>query len=425
VASPRDSAARLTDRRGVLVTTTSATALEALDRAIHGVVRHRADTGAHVASALAGDPDLVPAHCIVGFGAKLLCRSDLAPVALAAARRARASLERRGGTSREQLLVRALELWCARDPEGAVRALDAAQEVAPLDVLSMKLGHALAFLIGRTDLMRGNLARVLSAWERAGIEDQGPVLGCQAFTLHELGDADCAEAVGRRAVAIDASDPWAVHAVAHTLHSRGRSDAGLAWLDEQTACLDGVNNFGAHLAWHRALFLLSLGRADEALAVHDGRIAQQPPGDYRDLVNSATLLFRFQRAGVSVGDRWERLATIAASRLGDHASPFADTHYVLALAASGRVAEADRFVASMREHGSSVGGLEAKTSLEVALPVARAIASLRSDPGLACELLKKHAGDLARLGGSQAQREIFDLVHDEAIDRRAVGDAAA
>jgi hypothetical protein len=154
-------------------------------------------------------------------------------------------------------------------------------------------------------------------------------------------------------------------------------------------------------------------------------VVEQPPGDYRDLVNSATLLYRLERAGVGVGDRWQRLANVAESRLGDHASAFADTHHVFVLAQAGRQAEAERFVASMRERASSVGGMEAATSLEVGVPVARAIVSLRAEPALSCDLLVERAGDLARLGGSHAQREIFGLILDDARERRLRRAAAA
>ncbi len=396
------SSERIPDRRGVPVTTTSAGAAAALDEAVLGVVQHRADTAAAVMRALALDPQLVVAHAIVGFGAKLLGRRDLAPLVGAHLGRAQASLAARGGTAREELLVRSLAAWCEDDPEAAVRALDAAQEHEPLDLLSMKLAHAISFLIGRTTAMRDSLERVLPAWERSGAEGLGSVLGCHAFTTHELGDAARAEAIGRRAVALEPRDPWAVHAVAHTLHSRDLWADGLAWLDAQPRCLEHANNFGGHVHWHRARFLFSLGRLEEALRIHDQHVATQPPGDYRDLVSSATLLFRLERAGLIVADRWERLATVAESRIGDHGSAFADAHHVLVLDAAGRHAAAERFVRSMHAHASSAHGRAPSVHREVAVPVARAILSAKSDPALACELLTKHASELGRLGGSHA-----------------------
>lgn len=422
---PPQDAARVPDRRGCLVTTTDADAVSALDDAVWATVHHRADAGAHVARALELDPHLTTAHCMVGFGAKLLGRSDLAPAAAKSAARARASLSQRGGTAREELLVRALELWCGRDPDGAIHALHAAQEAEPLDLLAMKVGHALAFLLGRTRLMQASLERVLPAWETTGTDGLGSVLGCYAFTIHELGDVERAERIGRRAVAMDPRDPWAVHAVAHALLSGARPEEGLEWLGAQRRCLEGANNFGGHIHWHRALFLLALDRREEALAIHDTHVVDQPPGDYRDLVNSATLLFRLERVGVDVGARWERLAAVAESRLGDHASAFADTHHVLVLGASGRRAIAERFIVSMHERASAIEGTEATTSLEVGLPVARAMLHLRSDPALACELLVRHAEDLARLGGSHAQREIYGLALADALAGRAREEASA
>jgi tetratricopeptide (TPR) repeat protein len=242
-------------------------------------------------------------------------------------------------------------------------------------------------------------------------------MGCYAFALEECGDYDRAEREGRAALAIEPQDPWGAHAVAHVLHSVGRPRQGLAWLDEIEGCLAGANNFAGHVHWHRALFLCALGRHEEALALHDARVAIYPARDYRDLVNSATLLYRLERAGLDLAHRWEELVAVAIPRADDHLLAFADVHYVLVLASAGEHERAASMVASMRARAAEAAGSEASTLLEVGVPVAEAIACAHRDPARTVELLVRHEADLSRLGGSRAQREIFSAVLADAASR--------
>jgi tetratricopeptide (TPR) repeat protein len=408
---------RAPDRRSVLVTTSDPVAVAALDAAILGLATHRASTASALVRALELDPALVPALVLQGFAAKLLARGDLVQSAELAVSRARASLDARGGTRREHLLTRALELWCAEDPIAALAVLDASLADEPLDLLALKLGHALSFLVGRTDAMRRSVERVLPEWERFGAEGLGPVLGCHAFALEETGELEAAEAVGRRALRIEPRDAWGAHAVAHVLHASGRVEDGLAWLDEVRGCLEGANNFAGHVWWHRALMMISAGRADEALALHDSGVAPHLGRDYRDLVNSATLLYRLERVGVDVGARWDALADLAMARIGEHLLGFPDVHHVLALVGARRIGDAERFVRSMQVRALGAEGTEATVLRDVAVPAARAFVLLGRDPARARDLLVALEPELGRLGGSRAQREIFGLVRADAEAR--------
>lgn len=415
--STSPAAGALHDRRGIAVTTSEPAAVAALDEAVLGLAAHRAATQAHLEAALAADPGLVPAHCLLGFAARLLGRRDCWPAAAEAAQRARASITERGATAREEQLTRSLEAWCAGDPLGAVAHLEAVLAVEPLDLLAIKLSHGLQFLVGQPGGMRRSLEGVLPAWEGEALEGRGLVRGCYAFALNETGEVGRAERVGSAALEEEPIDPWGVHAVTHALYTVGRVRDGIAWLAVHDGCLAGATNFAGHVHWHRALLLLAVGRAEEVLAIHDERIAVHGSRDYRDLVNSATLLYRLERLGVPVGDRWERLAATAAEHLGDHALGFADVHYVLALVRSGRHELAARFVDSMRQHAAGRPGLEADVLRTVAVPVAQAFLDSPEQPSRAVEALVRLQPEVLRLGGSRAQREIFDLVLADAVAR--------
>lgn len=405
------------DARGVPVTTDSSAAVALLEHAIVGLAGHRADTAQRIERALDADPGLVAAHCIAAFAYKALGRTDLEDAARARVRLAQASLTERGGSPREHGLVAAIDAWCRGEALAAVARLEHVLDAYPTDLLAFKLTHAVHFILGRPLAMRAAIERVLHAWDEH-MPGFGYVLGCHAFALEETEELERAEAVGRRAVALEPLDAWGAHAVAHVMERQDRSEDGLRWMDEVEPGLDGCNNFGGHLAWHRSLLHLQRFELDQALALHDERIAVHLGRDYRDVANAATLLWRLEHEGMAVGDRWQRLAELARERIGDHGLAFADAHYALALASSGDLSSAARFVASMREAAAARTGFYAQVLAEVGVPLAEGIVSLAAGSARsALERMLPVSRSLIRLGGSHAQRDIFAQILIEAAVR--------
>jgi tetratricopeptide (TPR) repeat protein len=395
-----------TDSRGVPVTTASREAIDQLEHAVLGMLGHRADTGQHLQAALALDPELVPALCMNAFAIKCLARPDLDPAAISSVRAARAALEARGGSAREEALVCALENWCAGRPLLAAASLRHNIRAYPRDLLGPKLHHALHFILGRSAEMRAATALCVEA-SQAEERGYGYILGCHAFALEETGELSEAERVGRRAVELEPLDAWGAHAVAHVLESQDRALEGLRFMDATAAPFGGCNNFAGHLAWHRGLFLLQLERYGEALALYDRSIAVHLGRDYRDVCNASSLLFRLEQQGVSVGDRWQALAELARERSSDHASAFADAHYVLSLGRAGDRAAAASFAAGMRA-ASTRSGDAARISARVGVPVADGIVALcESRAEDAVRALAPTLRGLRELGGSNAQRDLF------------------
>lgn len=414
--SPNFMPVRL-DPRGVPVTTESLEAVALLDHAITGLAGHRADTAQWIDKALALDPGMVPAWCIKAFAYKALGRTDLEKDARACVRAAHVALSERGGSPRERVLCAALDAWCRGLPLAAATTLEHALVAYPRDLLAFKLCHALNFILGRTAVMRNAIERVLPAWDES-LPGYGYVLGCYAFALEETGELSRAEAVGRRAVELEPLDAWGAHAVAHVFESTDRADAGLQWMDEVEPALAGCNNFGGHLAWHRSLLYLQEGELDRALALHDERIVGHCGRDYRDVANASTLLWRLEREGMSVGTRWQRLAELARERIGDHGLAFADAHYALALISAGELSNAERFVTSLQLSAAERHGFYADVARDVGVPLAQGIVALGAgSPAAAVDKLLPIAPSFQRLGGSNAQRDIFQQVLIEAALR--------
>ncbi len=159
------------------------------------------------------------------------------------------------------------------------------------------------------------------------------------------------------------------------------------------------------LRWHEGLFRLDLEQHAQVLELYDREIRRQSTDEYLDITNAVSLLWRLEQAGVDVGTRWRELADWARGHHRDHSLVFADLHYVMALAAIG---ESDAFLASCEQFAAE-SGTEATVMADVGLPLARAVlAHRRGAYDDVVDLLVPVRREFRRIGGSHAQRDLFD-----------------
>jgi hypothetical protein len=130
------------------------------------------------------------------------------------------------------------------------------------------------------------------------------------------------------------------------------------------------------------------------------------------------VLWRLERMGIDVGHRWEELADQAASRIGEAGHPLLVPHLMMALEATGRHAEGDRFLAGLRTLAAEPGRWYATEIGDVILPVCEATrAHRRGDYGRVVELLAPRREQIRALGGSNAQRDLFkQMLIDAAME---------
>jgi hypothetical protein len=406
------------DRRGISITTRSAAALPHLDAAVTSFLAHRRDTPAHIEAALAEDPDLGVAHAFSGFLALLLGRAELFPVARLALQWTQASLVRRGGTAREHKLADALASWCEGEMELAADRLDEILTAHPLDALTAKLVQSLRFMLGDAKGMRRSVETILPAWSET-VPGHGFVLGCHAFALEETDELGAAEQTGRQALECETQDVWGCHAVAHVYEAHGDVAPGLAWIDTHADRWAAVNNFARHMDWHRALFHVARNEAGRVLEIYDHQIRDVKTDDYRDITNAASLLYRLEASGIGVGRRWVELAGLAERRLSDRTLAFAQLHYLLCLIGAGRWGAAYQLFAAMDLEARSGHGTQARLLAELGVPLAKTmLACFGADGHAASSIAIMPRNDLARLGGSHAQRQTFERILRDAEDRQ-------
>ncbi len=413
------------DAQGNAVSAASQDAVRAFDHAVQGYLTYRADTAKRLTPLLAADPDFGMAHVLKGC--LLMAPFDAALVpgardALADARRCIA----RGATDRERAHAEALSFWTEGEVDRALAVWEDVLEDHPRDVLAFRLHHFNAFWTGRPERMLAGVERVLPHWP-ADLPGWGAVLACRAFANEECGSYVVAEAAGREALALDPGNMWAAHAVAHVMEMQGRRGEGIRFLGHLEQHWEGGNAILHHLWWHLAMYHLERREFGAALDLYDRRfrdlcspLVEAMPDFTTDVQNAASMLFRLELRGVPVGDRWAELADKAEARIGDWLSPFTLPHRMMALAAAGRWAAAERMLEALRE-AARPSSNRAATAMPVlrdaALPVCEAVlAHRRGDFAGAVAAMRPALGAMHRLGGSHAQQDVLEqLFLDAAV----------
>ena len=410
----------LKDQQGLTISTSSIEAAVGFDRTVNAYLKYRTDASQHLAGTLAADPAFGLAHCLAGYFAMLSYNLSKLPVATEAARTARAiTME---ATARERAHVEALDAWIAGDIDRSLTIWDDIVTEHPMDVLAFRLAHFNNFWLGRPEAMRASVEQVLPKWGR-DMPGYGTVLSCRCFANEECGNYAVAEPSGWAALEIDPADFWGIHGVAHVMEMQGRRREGIDLLEKHERYFAGGNNLIHHLWWHRALFHLEQREFDAVLDLYDRRfrnlaspLNQALPDLYIDVQNAASMLFRLDRQGVNVGDRWIEIADKAEQRIGDCLSAFTQPHWMMALAATGRDDAASCMLEAMRVFGLGSGAV-ARVVGTIALPVSDAVlAHRRGEYDRAVDLMKPVLDEMYRLGGSHAQQDVLEqLFLDSAV----------
>jgi hypothetical protein len=410
------------DRQGNALTGATAAAAAHYDAALEAFGLYRGDPVAELDAAIAAAPAFAMAELMRGWLMALATEPEAAREAAACARRAAAlELDERAASH-----LAALQSLLAGDWNRAAVALDLHNARYPHDLLALQAGHLLDFFRGDARDLRDRIARVLPRWS-ADMPGHPTLLGMYAFGLEEMADYARAEAVGREAVERQPLDCWAHHAVAHVLEMQGRAADGIAWMTAREPYWSGDDNFfKVHNWWHRALYHLELGEAEEVLRLYDGPIRAARSAMAIDMIDASALLWRLDLAGIEVGDRWVELALAWDRHADGRLYPFNDWHAVMAYLGAGREDAVARVRESLRALAAGQGSETAGWAREIALPMVEGfVAFHRGAYARAVELLHPVRFRANRMGGSHAQRDIIDWTMTEAALRAGLRAVAA
>ncbi len=328
---------------------------------------------------------------------------------------------------REQAHAQALALLLEGRTGAACRVWDHLLVEHPCDVLALYWAQRADHDRGDPSQLAHRPARMLPEWD----EDDPlypQLLGLWALGLQEQQALAQSEETARRALALDARVPAAIHAVAHVMHLQGRFDDGAAWLHhhqpqwshhaEGDSGANGdaaVQAHATHLWAHTALFRLEGLDLPGALRVVDAHLGATQMRTARDMADAATVLWRLHLLGADVAARAVALARAWRGRSGTHVGidPFADLHVLLLWLTAGDVVAAEHLVAQVA--AQLIASADARrdnhaVTREVGLPLARGfVAFARGERDAAAQSLFAVRHLALRCGGTQVEREVIDL----------------
>jgi len=323
----------------------------------------------------------------------------------------RAAEAARGANAREAAFIAFLRSWVDGDLPKACALGDDIVAEWPRDLVAVKLRQYLAFGDGDAPAM---LRIALAA--ATACADVPQTHGMLAFAheqCHRLADA---EAAARRALDMTEREPWAQHALAHVMLTEGRIDEGAWFMEAAAPSWSGLNSFMVtHNFWHLALFHLSQGRTDAVLEAYDTQCWAHDRDYSQDQIGAVSLLARLELAGVDVGDRWVDVAERLADRGPDVEQPFLSLQYLYGLARAGRP-EAEAMLDAFRRRAREAPLFSREAWAEIALPAAEGIVAFHAcRPEDAARCLDRALPRLHRIGGSHAQRDLFDQIRLAAL----------
>jgi hypothetical protein len=391
------------DFLGQPVATQRGTTLRGIDDFIEGYLGY--ETRAERILAVA---DAEPGSCLANVYAGLLWMLLEAPEGAQHAAKYLAAAERAAplATRREQLNAAALRAWVDDDLARTLRLFDQISDEFPRDLVIVKTHQYLEF-------NRGNSPEMLRvALKAAGANADVPyVHGMTAFAYEQCHLLSEAEAEARSALDMRRKEPWAQHALAHVLLTRGQIDEGARFLEDMADTWTGLNSFMfTHIGWHLALFYLSQGRDQQVLEFYDRHCWGIAKHYSQDQIGAVSLLARAEIAGIDVGPRWQDLADHLAARAQDTVLPFLTLQYLYGLARAGRP-EAETLLESVRRHAETAPPFTREAWRDVALPGCEGLfAYARGDYTRAWPHLASSVPRMAEAGGSHAQRDLFEQI---------------
>jgi tetratricopeptide (TPR) repeat protein len=392
------------DRYGLPMSTSSTRAAERCSEGLDLLLENNYGPEEKFQQAVDSDEGFALAQAYAAYMWMLRAQVPKARESAAGARSHAAGISRR-----EQRLVEAVSLWA--DGKGPLAMPMIKEHLAefPRDMFMLRLAQRL-YVLGCNGAGVPDFPEQLFALAKSVEQENSgdwAFLGLSAFAHHETGRVDEALPLAERSLQLRPSNAVAAHSVAHVFFEKGNHGEGADFMGSWLPGFDKRASYHVHLSWHHALFELAMGRYQQALDLYQADIRPAVVDKSITALNdSASLLWRLQvYAGAPPPFPWQEVrdqGTPAAERPGP---AFRDAHAALAFAGGGDESMLGRLIDRLRT--AAKGG--DRLAAEVTLPLVEGIGAFaRGEYGAAVGFLEPVFPQLTRIGGSHAQREVFE-----------------
>uniref|UniRef100_A0A8D1MZA8 Tetratricopeptide repeat domain 38 n=1 Tax=Sus scrofa TaxID=9823 RepID=A0A8D1MZA8_PIG len=286
-------------------------------------------------------------------------------------------------TQREQLHVAAVETFAKGNFPKACDLWEQILQDHPTDMLALKFSHDAYFYLGYQEQMRDSVARVYPFWT--------PDIPLSRWVLPDSPTF---------------SPPM-----------KAEVQDGLEFMQRSETHWKESDMLACHNYWHWALYLIEKGEPEAALTMYDDHIlpSLRASGAMLDVVDSCSMLYRLQMEGVSVGERWQDVLAVTRKHSRDHILLFNDAHFLMASLGARDPQTTQELLTTLQDASESPGeNCQHLLARDVGLPLCQALVEAQNgNPDRVVELLLPIRYRLVQIGGSNAQRDVFNqlLIH--------------
>ncbi|MDH3602017.1 MAG: hypothetical protein OEU26_20590 [Candidatus Tectomicrobia bacterium] len=397
-----------TDRYGMTISTDNPQAAECWQEGLDRLLSQNAGPDAKFEEAIELDDRLAMAHGCLAFWYMQRARPEEARARIQHALSLASEI-----TRRERQQLEATNLWIQGQGRQALARLKEHLAEFPRDALLMRLAHLLynrgCSSVGEANFPPAYLALLHDCAPHC--EDNWAFLAEYAWAHHETGAIDDAMRLAQRSLELNPTNAVATHSVAHVYFERGDAAAGADFLGNWLNGFDCPASSYVHLSWHLALFELALGQYQKAIERYEQDIRPYVAAkSIATLPDSASFLWRVQ---VYSGDQpshpltppWEEVRTLATPMAEKPGFAFQVAHAALALAASNDH-DALTLMLDQLQSTAEQGDLFTR---EIVVPLVQGIVDFaQGEYAKSAQLLEPVCPQLVRIGGSHAQREVFE-----------------
>ena len=389
------------DRYGLPLSTTSQTAAGAFIGGVDLMLSNNPDPADRFQAAIEADDGFAMAH--VALGMQLQLRMD-APGSKVELDRARDLMA--GTSEREQSLINAVARPGFVGRGGPIEALPLLEEHLhgfPRDYLVANRYTQTLFFSGQPEARERALGQLEKLESR--LSDDWAFLGGFSFLLEEHARYEEAERNVTRSLELYPRNAIGAHVVSHVHYENNRHAGGSDWLGTWLQDYERRAGLHCHLSWHLALFELSQGHYARAMQIYNEDIAPAT-GTPIKLADMSSFLWRLQLYGCATEDLdWEAMTPLAEPSAASPAATFFAAHAALWAAARSD----DATIAALANKLRDIGEKGHPIAASVVRPLVLGIAAFaHGDYDEAIRQIEPIADDLVRIGGSHAQREVFE-----------------
>lgn len=403
----------LKDRYDNLLTTSSATARDNYVAALDLMLEGQAGVLAGFERVTEEAPEFA-----LGWAGLARARQYAGDMAGAASAIAHAKTMTSAITAREASQIHVFDLMLSGKAE-AYSAIRAHVALYPRDAIVVQTCSSVFGLIGFSG-KPGREAELLAF--NAGLlphyGDDWWMMSQYAFALCETGNLDDADRHIDIAMAKNPANAHGAHVRSHVSYEMGAAEAGSSYLNSWLEGYDPEGVMFTHLNWHAALWTLEQGDIDLMWQKVDAAVAPEAATGspaINVLTDTASILQRATLAGVPVSPvRWQSVSAYAKRAFPNTGNAFIDVHAALAHAMAGDV-----------EALATIIDAPSGPAADLVPALASGFRAMAAgDWPLVAQHMMDGMSDLARIGGSRAQRDMIEQTLLTALSKQGKGEAA-